>query len=456
VTHDEALTYLRYVAGSWRGTVGRFDSNNHILGSVLCKLSVGAFGLSLPSLRAPALAGTALFLLSMGRLARVVAGEGSGAFVLCGLTTLNPLVIRVMPVARGYSLALGLFGLALLLLLPREGSSKTRDFLAAGALALSVAANLTFAFPCAGAAAGTVLLRRRKLENRRTLDRVVVAASLAAIAAVLSLELLRPGTLHRAQKSNYYLGASTAAQSLRLLLGGSIGSAAASETALIAAGLLAVALAAMFLAALARPEPAPAAILTGSALFAGGAALMALHVALGLPLPQGRTGLAYVVLFPLAWAACAEVLPHRVRRPLLAISAVAGGLIVAVFIRHDLRVNWGIPDSRAMVRAIESSGCPMPCRVSASWFLAPNLEFSRRLVRSSRLAPIAYRSPICTEGFDAYALFGSNEAIAAQKGLPIAYRDTESGAVIALAGPPSTSGTSRPQCPPAKLSETWP
>ena len=46
VVHDEALTYVGYVSGPWSNVYAPYFSNNHILFTILSRLSIRVLGLS--------------------------------------------------------------------------------------------------------------------------------------------------------------------------------------------------------------------------------------------------------------------------------------------------------------------------------------------------------------------------------------------------------------------------
>src|SRR5881227_3371929 len=71
ITIDEADTYLVWVArpnpSHWEAA-----SNNHVLNSLLMRLSTSVFGLSHLSVRAPALLGAAIYILMSLALCRLL------------------------------------------------------------------------------------------------------------------------------------------------------------------------------------------------------------------------------------------------------------------------------------------------------------------------------------------------------------------------------------------------
>ena len=68
VTVDEAYTYTQFVLPPALAGAGEYDANNHVLHTLLVKLSTRALGASDVTLRLPALAGAALFFTALYRM----------------------------------------------------------------------------------------------------------------------------------------------------------------------------------------------------------------------------------------------------------------------------------------------------------------------------------------------------------------------------------------------------
>jgi len=120
VTIDEALTYNWHVTGGW-GQIVTFRTpglpdNNHVLFTLLSKISVMLFGLSELTLRLPSLLGSLFYLAGLNLcLRRIAPGWRQVVGVLA--IGLNPYVVDFLGLARGYGLGLGftMLGLAALL-----------------------------------------------------------------------------------------------------------------------------------------------------------------------------------------------------------------------------------------------------------------------------------------------------------------------------------------------------
>ena len=152
ITHDEALTYAWHVKGDWLQillfkTPGLPD-NNHVLHTLLCKISVTLLGLSELSLRLPSLLGCLFYLTGLNLcLKRIVPGWRQVPGLL--MIALNPYVLDFLGLARGYGLGLGftMLGLAALLASLAESPGKVREtpaLLSVMLFALATLANISF------------------------------------------------------------------------------------------------------------------------------------------------------------------------------------------------------------------------------------------------------------------------------------------------------------------------
>jgi hypothetical protein len=148
VTPGEAWNYDRFIAPDWTESLARFDVNNHVLNTVLVRISTARFHLTELSLRLPSLLAGVFYLWVVFRLARRWFGGGLPFLIVIGLLTLNPMVIDALGEARGYGMALACWMWALELMLESaESLSPQKLNLAAICLGLSVAASLAFAAP---------------------------------------------------------------------------------------------------------------------------------------------------------------------------------------------------------------------------------------------------------------------------------------------------------------------
>lgn len=147
ITIDEADTYLAWVArpnpSHWEAA-----SNNHVLNSLLMRLTTGLFGVSHLSVRAPALLGAAIYIAMAWALCRLLASTVTVQWpVFVGLV-FNPFIFDHLVAARGYALALAflLSAIAVVAYAEARGWSPARAAaIASACLALSFAANFSFA-----------------------------------------------------------------------------------------------------------------------------------------------------------------------------------------------------------------------------------------------------------------------------------------------------------------------
>ncbi len=145
VFHDEAYTYFVYVKAPLSVVMSELG-NNHILNSLLIKMTVGMFGLNELSLRLPALFGHVLYLVGVYRISRLFLRRFD-LVVGTILLTFNPFVLELFSAARGYALALGFFMQACYYFLrSREDFTPRNVTLTAWLLGLAVFSHLTFLY----------------------------------------------------------------------------------------------------------------------------------------------------------------------------------------------------------------------------------------------------------------------------------------------------------------------
>src|SRR5262249_51890374 len=150
-----------------------YDANNHVLYSILSKVSVRVLGLSEFALRLPSL--LAGFFLVLGvfcllQLTRSVAIRWVAFLTIC----LHPFLLDFSIAARGYSLSVALLVGAFYVSF--RGSYVPGGIL----LGLAASANLAIAFPALGLMLATVLLT-----PGRATPRLKMLAGMAIPAAVL-------------------------------------------------------------------------------------------------------------------------------------------------------------------------------------------------------------------------------------------------------------------------------
>ena len=110
VAFDEAYTYLNFVQGPLAKTFAPHPgiANNHLLNTLLARLTTGVLGTSELTLRLPALLGAALYLSAAHRLVVDVARATTLGLLALIILVANPLVADFLVAARGYGLGLAL------------------------------------------------------------------------------------------------------------------------------------------------------------------------------------------------------------------------------------------------------------------------------------------------------------------------------------------------------------
>jgi 4-amino-4-deoxy-L-arabinose transferase-like glycosyltransferase len=414
-----------------------YDACNHVLHTILCKLSISLLGLSEFTLRIPSLLGGLLYMFTIYRLSRHLFGEGPLLLLSVALLSLNPLVMDFMSAARGYGPALALFLWALYqMLLHVDDPGHPRVFHAAIGLALSVAANLTLLAPATALACAflAVLIADPVLGGAHSagrrfslaLDRFVVPGVVTAFVIVIL-------PLSKAHRADFYVGHDSLSASAASLFGLSMYLAPVALAAVAVACGLALSqwARARNFAALARPRRFM--LLGGSALVGAIAILIAANHAAGLLYPHGRTGLYLIPLFLLT----ALALPGTCRPARVAVWVV--GLVClaqfAVQFRTSYYGEWRYDASTkktvSLIRERQASQPLARVRVGASVVLVPGLNFYRRMYRLNWMEPVDRTGP--NGDFDFYMLLGNDQALVKRRGLSVLYTDNLSGAWLAHA-----------------------
>jgi hypothetical protein len=446
VVHDEAFTYLVYLAGPWSAIFQTFSPNHHFLNTLLMRVSVAVFGLSEWSLRLPALAGAALYFAAIYRLSRYMFGSGYTFLLAVPLLTMNPLILDFMVAARGYGMALALWMWALALLLPYIEQPKERRprklVEAAVALSLSAVANLVFVVP-AGVLAVTMMWLLRKRPPARPVKKAKRAQAaepsltvwfvLPILSAALLFLLVSP--LESAKSADLYAGAPTIPESLKNLAAVSLTHSgpfrhsawiawAVNGMAYVLAPL--ILLAGFALGAIRRNLPLIVVSISaiGSALL-----LLLIHLVFNLPLPADRTGIYFLPLVPLT---------------LLGLAAGEGGVaadVVSAMLLLAFVSQWNVrkfliweydADAREIVgrlSALVTDKRPNSVRVGSSWQLEPTLNFYRQKNQFVGMQPVS-RAPL-DQAFDYYVVSMMDRPVMDRLGLKPLYQGQVSGTSLA-------------------------
>ena len=107
ITYDEALTYLEFVAPAFSKMGQVYDANNHVLFTLLAKVSIWLLGLSEFSLSLPSLLGGLIYFAACFQLSRLLFGSGFLFLMSVTALALNPYLLDFLSAARGVRISLG-------------------------------------------------------------------------------------------------------------------------------------------------------------------------------------------------------------------------------------------------------------------------------------------------------------------------------------------------------------
>jgi hypothetical protein len=405
IVHDEAFTFHRFVSGPWENIYSLFDANNHILYSILAKLSIRTLGLSELTLRLPSvLAGFALMLGIYCVLRRVTFGWWGQAVRWLALiaASLHPLLLDFCVAARGYGLALAFLVWAV------YAALQERPWVAGMLCGFAVSANLAFAFPVLA-----LMMAMALLEPGGWKLRIGTLASAAIPASVIATAICYPA-LRTARPEFFFAGTATLYDSILSTIQTSLRSTAqhegflGSRTAVRVATPLAIPAGVMLLARsfalfsridTRRMIPALTALLAVLGLIAA-------HLIGGLSYPVDRIGLYLVLLGGLSWATVAA---GTRRKDVRVAEAALAFLLIAQFATQfqarSFTVWYYDEDSKRVAEILERETAGRPegsVSASTTWYLQPALEFYRVYLGIRALRPIERREPTAVVGYDYY------------------------------------------------------
>lgn len=145
ITHDEAFTFFNYINRPINSTLDVTYTNNHLLNSLLARVSRNVFGESVFALRLPnVLGGIAYLIYTLRILLRMSSGKWWVVFAFVA-ACFNPFVFDFFGLCRGYGISLGL--LMASVFYQYKACTETKPFrfrvLALVLTALAVTANYT-------------------------------------------------------------------------------------------------------------------------------------------------------------------------------------------------------------------------------------------------------------------------------------------------------------------------
>jgi hypothetical protein len=413
VTPGEAWNYYRFIAPGWTEALSRFDINNHVLNTLLVRISTACFHLTELSLRLPSLLAGVLYLWVVWRVARRWFGDGLVFLAVFGLLTLNPLVVDALSEARGYGLALASWMWALELILESvESFSGSKLNLAAMFLGLSVAASLAFLAPAAALLAVFLAWTGRR------------GASARAFAAIFFLTafVLLVIPINHAEWKTLAAGATSLRQTINEIIALSMGTSlkVVSAAARLGLALAAVAGMAAMVRYRRRPDGALAA-LSGGTLALTLVFLMAAHRWLHTPFPQAGA----IYLIPLTVLSVTSVIlkpNHKaVQIAFLVAAAVLLTRYLAEFPFGTYTAGRQFSGARTLAKTLRGKAGRGAVRIGVSPAAEPILSYYRMRYGQANWQSID-RGPL-TGTYDYYVLTPDDAALIEQRHLHVMYRD---------------------------------
>ncbi len=416
VTPGEAWNYDRFIGPPWSQALAAFDVNNHVLNTLLVRISTAGFHLTELSLRLPSLLAGLLYLLVVFRMARRWFGDGPAFLAVVGLLTLNPVVVDALSEARGYGMAMACWMWALELILESaESVSATKLNLAAACLGLSVAASLAFAAPACALLAVFLLWLGDSVEfpgRRLALIQVFFLTAFVLLAIPLNhAEWKTPGA-----------GATSLRQTINVLTELSLGT---SLKVIAAAARVALALAAVagLLASVRywRRQEGALVAFTGSTLALTLVFLLAAHRWLHTPFPiEGA-----IYLIPLTVLSVSGVIlkGHKKTAQIafLSVSALLLAHYVSEFPFGMYAAGREFAGGRALAKTLRVKAGRSSVRIGASLEAEPIVNYYRRRYGQANWQPVE-RQPL-TGTYDYYVLTPTDAALIEQRHLHVMYRD---------------------------------
>jgi uncharacterized membrane protein YidH (DUF202 family) len=473
VTIDEADSFLTFATGStwaaWHPAAA-----NHLLNTLLERLSWTVFGFNQVAMRLPALLGAVIYLASAVSICSQLAGRFFRVIVFVCLV-LNPFVLDYLVAARGYALAVG-FLLAAIALFWRTIDQVSRGGLvplhsyaiASILLAFSFASNFSFAI--ADLLVGAALLIAAALSESvglsekdrpgSSLKRAALVAAAGVLPGLSVALFLCSSVLLHWNSAEFVYGARHLSEMWRSLYDASfpppnheivnevlypVWSRTAISLCVAAVVLLCMQAAALFIirrireSIFHRPGALMAVALALVVLFTIGLHWIALHK-ISLLLPKARTALFFAPLLTLIFAAGGDALRHE---PGLCRWSLPGTVILtlcAAYFLTCLRLHyfqqWRFNEDTKGVfwvaRDIERR-CDIHEFVT-EWHYASTLNFYRRQYEDYTMKPFEAVNPgSFPAGKDSYIFWdGDGQAIIDSEGLKAWYRNAITGATVAV------------------------
>lgn len=464
ITVDEAFSYHKHIA-SWKFWMFReYTASNHVLHTLLCKLSIGLFGLSELTLRLPSLLGGLLYFAAIFRISRLLFGQSAWFLLSVSLSCLNPLILDFLSAARGYGLGLALFCWGLFYCLEyltpslplNRSVNQARAIKAGAALGLAVTAQLTYAVPSVALVTvfiAVVIGSAVRAEQHLTWREVLRPPVLLIMAGASITGALLAWPMRNARLSNFYVGETTLKNTVQSLVQASLfyKPTVLDDVPFIRralfdpfAGLLmlffcAVVLVVAFGIGRRRKKPAEInlyqkrLLLMLGVMLAWCLLLSTARMVVARPFPSGRTALYWLPLSSCAYLLALRSVENRIVRFVGALAvliyALQYGLQFNVSYYWVYRLDAGVKRMVALIRERRATEDGREIKVGASWFVADSINFYREMYSANWMEPVTRAGPDCY--YDYYVLGLDDLRVARRYDLEELYRDEVSGTVLA-------------------------
>jgi hypothetical protein len=420
VTPGEAWNYDRFIGPSCTEALSRFDVNNHVLNTLLVRISTARFHLTELSLRLPSLLAGVLYLWVVFRMARRWFGDGPAFLAAVGLLTLNPIVVDALSEARGYGMALASWMLALELILESVQSFSLQKLnLAAICLGLSVAATLPFAAPAVALLAVFLLWSKTTGGAGASACQFVNLALIFFLTAFVLLAI----PLNHAEWKTLGVGATSLRQTINEITALSLGTSLKVIAAIARVALALVAVAGVFASVRCwRRRDGALLALTGATLALTLVLLIAAHRWLHTPFPQD--GAIYLIPLTVLPVTAAILKGHNKTEQIafLCVSAVLLARYVSQFPSGMYAAGSQFAGARTLAKTLRAKAGHASVRIGASLAAEPIINYYRARYRQGNWRPIE-RLPL-TGVYDFYVLTPADAALIEQRHLHVLYRDT--------------------------------
>ena len=423
VTPGEAWNYDRFIGPTWKEALAHFDVNNHVLNTLLVRISTSQFHLTELSLRLPSLLAGAFYLWVVFRMARRWFGNGPQFLAVVGLLALNPVVVDALSEARGYGMALACWMWALELLLESvESFSPQKLKLAAVCLGLSVAATLAFAAPALALLVVFLAWSKSGAGAQPAVPPGRIPGHVFVLIFLLTAFVLLAIPLDRAEWTTLAVGATSLRQTINEITALSLGTSlkVIGATARAAVALVALAGAAASLHYWRRRDGALV-TLTGGSLALTLVFLMAAHRWLHTPFPQESA----IYLIPLTTLIVATVILKQHNKAaqiaFLAVSVVPLARYVVEFHFGMYAAGSQFSGARTVAKTLRANAKGGSPSIGVSLAAEPIMSYYRTRYRQGNWHPID-RQPL-TGVYDFYVLTPVDAPLIEQRHLHVLYRD---------------------------------